>query len=320
MRSVPRSSFVLMLGGIVLAGCGSNSPNFPLAAGGAESAYVVQQSFSTVPQQVLVLPLGQSGAVSPSVTLSVPADMAIQATATDNGGDLYVAGSNGTGYAVLVYDRPAMSSMIPVRVISLASDFGAVYSLAIDGTGNLYVAMETAILVYSQASSGKYSLRQTISGPATNIFIPGLMAVNPAGDIYIAFAGGIEVFASGSTGNVMPNRIITAPANSGYGGIAVDSAGDVYASYSTLKNSSIVEFAPTATGAAVPLKEVSFPALGSGPIYGLQRDKVGNTYAILMESILVELTYRISWVSAQTPLEQYPLHRSFIPMPGMIRM
>lgn len=261
---------------VLLSGCSATPA--PLTANGATDAFVVQQT-GVQTQEVLRFALSQNGAVTPRAALGLP-NASINALTVDGKGQLYVADSNG----IEVYDAASFSSSSkPTRVMQLTSvpfDAGGVYALAVDAANNLYVAMETAILEYTQNTGGALTLQRSITG----FLIPGLMTVDKSGNLYVILTSGLAVYAPTASGNAAPAQLIR-PSNNlaGFSGLAVDASGNIYTSTSDGGGSppALVEYAPGATGVATPLRTITVPSLGLGSFAGIQIDASGNVYAIL---------------------------------------
>jgi hypothetical protein len=239
--------------------------------------YVIQQT--SEPQLILQFSATANGAVTPVATLNVPAGMAIGSIATDATGDLYVGGLLGSQFVIEVYAPGASGSALPIRTIEL--NFGA-YSLAVDSAGQLYVAASNNVAVYSPTANGLATPVRLITGPSTGLTIaPFAIAVDSVGGIYVANSVTISIFSPGANGNAPTSRVITPPSPWEFVGVAVDKAGNVYASEDQyLKPATIVEFAPNSTGAATPVKSITASSTGPGNGLGLQLDSAGNLYMI----------------------------------------
>ncbi len=88
-----------------------------------------------------------------------------------------------------------------------ATDLNFPYDIAIDPTGNIYVAnyAGNSVTVYDVGNqSGNVTPDQEIAGAATLLNSPAGVAVDSASNIYIAQTGNLLSFASGTTGNVAP--------------------------------------------------------------------------------------------------------------------
>jgi hypothetical protein len=148
------------------------------------------------------------------------------------------------------------------------------------------------LLVYSATASGVATPIRSLQ--LTNVGYVSDMAVDAAGNIYVAGDFGAEsaiaIYSPNANGPATPARMITFGTSNVYG-VAVDSAGDVFANvclgcYGT--NFVIEEFAPGASGAPTPINtisllNVSFTSLtrsiGGGPV---RLDGAGNIFTSLI--------------------------------------
>lgn len=100
-----------------------------------------------------------------------------------------------------------------------------------------------------------------ITGSLTGLSSPEQIAADRSDNLYVAnSSGSITVYAPTATGNVAPLRKIAGSATGlggGVCGIAVDAAGDVYASNHYLN--SITEYAPGANGNVAPIAVIAGP-------------------------------------------------------------
>ena len=154
---------------------------------------------------------------APSVTLSGSNTQlsAPDAIAFDPGGNLWVAnvGSN-TLIEFTAAQLVSGGNVAPAgNIISGgATDLDFPYDMAIDTTGNIYVANYSgnSITVYDVGSqSGNVTPNQNIVGAATLLSSPVGVAVDSDSNIYVAQPGNLLSFASGTTGNVAPTTNIT---------------------------------------------------------------------------------------------------------------
>jgi sugar lactone lactonase YvrE len=120
-----------------------------------------------------------------------------------------------------------------------------------------------------------------ITGSLTGLAGPEQIAADRSGNLYVAnSSGSITVYAPTATGNVAPLRTIAGTATGlggGVFGIAVDAAGDVYAS--NHYRNSITEYAPGAKGNVAPIATLTGPATGVLQPTGLALDSAGHLWA-----------------------------------------
>jgi hypothetical protein len=152
---------------------------------------------------------------------------------------------NETRDVVNVYPATANGIATPLTTTLLA--IGDITGFAVDAAGDIYVC-----------------------GPS--------IAGNPPSDFY-----NIQIFAHAAAGQSTPTSVITSPFN--IEGVAVDSAGNILAGVedSTTGTAAAIEkFAPSATGAAVPINIINIP-LQAGFydefVGALHIDTAGNLYA-----------------------------------------
>jgi len=214
--------------------------------------------------------------------------MILSDATVDGSGQIYAYGWNGFNTQTLTqYVAGSIGSGNILQTIGISTASGP-ESLTVDTFGNLYAADSTPeIRVYDTKT---LTLKRTISGSLTGLSTQALTS-DSSGNLYVANnlaygAGGgqILVFSSSATGNVAPTNVIT---SSNFSlGIAVDSAGNIYAGQTIPWQGPglIVEYAAGATGAATPIKTISGSVTGLSTAYveGLARDAEGNIYVTTM--------------------------------------
>jgi len=169
----------------------------------------------------------------------------------------------------------------------------------------LYVANEGdgpygngIIDIFPVSANGNFSPGvNTIGGSNTGLLYPRDIAVGPTGKIYVANSnrGGddrVTVYSAGSSGNATPIQTIsgTNTGLSGILGIALDAAGDIYVSSSSVNGPgalSINVFASNANGNATPLRTISGASTGISDPYQLATGPAGNVYVANVNNILV---------------------------------
>ncbi len=139
--------------------------------------------------------------------ISAPQQMVV-----NPGGDFYVA--NGGNSTVNYFVAGASGNVAPTRSLNAAPGGNFPLGLALDTTGNIYVASISQINVYAPGASGAAVPTRAIAGAATTIlFIEGI-AVDAAGNIYASDCNvhAILVFGPAANGNVAPIRTISGAA------------------------------------------------------------------------------------------------------------
>jgi len=138
------------------------------------------------------------------------------AIAVDGSGNSFIAnvagGPSSTG-GITVYAAGAKGNVAPIQAIGGPStgvdNPGAI---AIDSSGDTYVANETSVTVFAPGASGNIAPIQTIQGSSTLIGGPRGIALDASRNIYVVNGNSsILVFASGASGNVTPIQQIAGP-------------------------------------------------------------------------------------------------------------
>jgi hypothetical protein len=299
---------------IVIAGCGGSGGSLPgPGAGASPNIYLIQFTpFQMVPPNILVFSTTANGTVSPTSTLTGPANVFFSGLAVDGAGNAYVGGEIfGTGggaggppltaVEILVY-APGASGAQPTRTItssSLQVNSGGIKALTVDSSGNLYVSavlaapvLVSGVAVFSPTAGSGATPTRVISGSATTIIGlgPVPIAVDSADNIYISSSdtlspNSILIFNSSANGNVAPTSTIGGPATTinSIQGLAVDSAGNIYVSNvpsdpSALQD--ILVFSAGSTGNVAPIRTISGSATTIIGVGGLALDSAGNIYAL----------------------------------------
>jgi sugar lactone lactonase YvrE len=241
------------------------SPRF---AGLRRGAVVLKDAGGTVLASTYIFGVGsgpQAGfqvgtGVASLPYLGITADKGI---AVDGYGNLFVSSYSSTTAADSVVEIPAGCS-VSTCIKQLPGSFGAVWGLAVDGAGNVWVGdVEASGTVTEIPASGGYVATKTISGSFGN-------------QIGIAVDGSGNVFFTGS-GSGSAYSVMELPAAAGYstvktlannynslGGIAVDASGDVF--FADFFDRVIKEI--VAVGGSIPATP-TINTIGSG-LLGLQ--------------------------------------------------
>ncbi|HZQ42600.1 MAG TPA: hypothetical protein VFA99_05080 [Acidobacteriaceae bacterium] len=251
----------------------------------------------------------QSGAVTPTATISTGSQNLPTAIAGDASGNLYVSvNSNGTNSVgeILVFTGAATT---PTRTITLAAPAtGYMYqvsSMTTDSMNNLYVAASgaplltgltgsfVAIFVYAPGATGTASPLRTISGAATTLKGgPGSsgmaqMSMDSKDNLYVANSGGspgtaVLMFPAGASGNVAPT-VITGPTYAPTG-VALDAQDNIYISQSQsgpfgVIPSAVYVFAKGSGPSAMPTRTIMGTATGQNLyLNNIHVDSGGNIF------------------------------------------
>jgi DNA-binding beta-propeller fold protein YncE len=175
------------------------------------------------------------------------------AIAIDTSGRFYVAVREFTedkikvvGLKVLIFNAGARGAPTPIQTVELPFPGGQTYvtAMTVDAQKNLYLVIggderdgfEDAIYAFLRNPRGDYTVSRIISGSLSRMSNVSQIAVDPGKQIYVANVGtgSVLIFNSDAAGNSAPAEIPNSnPAFSGPGGVALDSAGNIYASYRT---------------------------------------------------------------------------------------
>jgi len=191
-----------------------------------------------------VYPLDADGDVRPGATIKGVATGLDDAKsiAVDSSGKIYVLNNEGgAGYTgtIEVFAPGSRGNIAPiVRIAGADTGLRSVNDIAVDSSGQIYVAIEgngvgdaspnisPAILIYPSGSNGNVRPSMTIGGPDTRIQNPYGVAVDAKGNLFVAEAftldmGRILVFPAGSKGNVKPSVVVEGPNTGLYAPTAV---------------------------------------------------------------------------------------------------
>ena len=289
----------VLLGGCHSGGAGGGSAPPTTAPGRATTLFA---SGAVVPGSLAVLPATANGTVA--------AVRSIQSAVSNFGESFYVA-LDGSGNVwvtscqdninsagpVLAFKTSANGSNVPPAVNIAGSNTGlsgCQLGIAIDGSGNAYVADNTnttafpggQIAIFGAGQTGNVAPVRRIAGAAANFHAPSGVALDGGGNIYVAdsgqgfagFAGDVQVFVAGATGNVAATRVISGSGTGLLGpeGIAFDTSGNLYVA--NAGNNTITVYASNATGNAAPLRTISGSATKLNQPNGVALDGAGYLY------------------------------------------
>ena len=201
--------------------------------------------------------VGQSGAPTPGPATS--SDLGSpQGVAVDSSGNVYIADDGNVGNPVVEKVSPSGTLSIFAGVVgqsgaptagpATSSDLGTPYGVAVDGSGNVYIADTQNGVVEKVASSGALSIFAGVvgqsgaptAGPATSSDLdgPSGVAVDSSGNVYIAdynnsvvekvtSSGTLSIIAGIAWGGAPTPGPATSSGLSP-SGVAVDGSGNVY--------------------------------------------------------------------------------------------
>jgi hypothetical protein len=211
-------------------------------------------------------------------------------------------------FATVALDGVATATPIVPTLAVVASPSGATPdSVAVDASGNMYIASYGQNVVYKQTPSGtlsvfaghsNFSFGLPVAGPATSSGLrgPAGLAVDSAGDLYIADeinntvekvtpGGQLSVLAgltTGASGSPQPGPATSSPLFDPIS-LAVDKTGNLYIADS--HNYVVEKVTPSGVlsifaGTGVDSPAIPGPATSSpvGGAYGVATDSAGNVY------------------------------------------
>lgn len=167
-------------------------------------------------------PAGSNGNVTPTVTISGSSTglNLAYALGLDNAGNLYVAnytGSLGEAGSVAIFAPASDGDVAPTAVIVSDAALNGPTGIALDSSGNVYVANSAggpnqlgSVTVYPSGSDANVAPAVIISGPDTGLDTPNGIAVGASGKIYVSNLGNnsITVYSPGSNGDQPPTATI----------------------------------------------------------------------------------------------------------------
>lgn len=238
--------------------------------------------------------------------LDRPASIAVDAS-----GDIYVANQHGGPigpgniYApggVTIYHSGSNGNVAPTAtIVGAATGLVDPLGIALDSSGNIYVSnsagafygtvtltFDASVTVYSAGTAGNVAPIKTISGPITGLGSSAGIALDSSGNLYTGgFASGVGAtvnsYAAGSNGNVPPLTSIVGRDTglAGPGGIALDSAGNLYVSNNgggPTGGGSITSYPPGSSGDAPPATTITSSFTGLPFASCVALDSMGNIY------------------------------------------
>lgn len=299
-------SLILLSGLFALISCSGGSYTSPTVTPtptptpkAATNVYVIQNptNFGVGSGTILQFSATASGSASPLSTLTAPTGSSFNAVATDGVGNLYVGTSSPKSEDIREY-APGTTTAIRTLPGTTTTKIGAVDAIAVSAGGEIFAAEDSGgVAAFGTTATGDVSPARYILGASqtggglSTLIVANSVAADSSDNLYISNVGAaglmpIAVFGPTATGNVAPIRVIGGPLTTigAVGGLATDSAGNLYVSNNTLVGNTIVGrilvFGPTATGNIAPIRQISGDATQLGPVFGITVDAVGNIYVL----------------------------------------
>lgn len=275
----------------ITSGSGTSTQAPPEQTTITSGVYVIQNPGANGAGSAAILQFATtaSGSVSPTGTITAPADTSFDYLATDGAGNVYASTHTQTGGDVREYAAGATGAATPVRSLPFgtSTQLGAVQGLAASSTGEIFVSEDSGgVAAFSATATGnvapaRYILAADQNGGGLSTLISANDVVaDSSGDLYVVNLGGlttaIDVFSPTATGNVAPIRVLNTTGN----GQAIDSDGNLYVT----QHGSILVFAPGASGNDAPIRTISGALTELGILGGIKLDSDGNIYVVSIDS------------------------------------
>jgi len=265
------------------AGDDSGDPGQPDVGSGPKATTMTVLNASGT--SLVSFPIGASGDVAPSVTISgnLTGLQSAGGLAIDSQHALYVA----TPLAILVFAPGASGNVAPARTIAGPSALpttDSFASLAVSPDGTIYAASQASgspqnpkILVFAQGANGNVAPVRTITGPSTmmqavlsvSYFFTGIAVADATQHVYF--------FSTNADGDVAPKRTL----NDGAGivtGSSFNGVGALYLSRYEFTSSTVLAYIAGAMANATPLLALAGPTTKLTAADGVATDEASNVF------------------------------------------
>ena len=275
-------------------GTTTTTPTGPTAnTGAAQRIYVVQQPSSPANGTILQFAATATGSATPASTITPGTPVA--QVATDKLGNIYFFNGN-----IVEYAAGATGSPTALRQISsgTTSRICCVDGLGVSPDGAIVLGQDNGeIDEWSATATGsvapsRYLGYSETGGGASLVGVANQVAGDASDTLYVGAAGAprtpqVLVFSPTASGNVAPTRSLGP--NGLAGGLAVDSAGNVYITSSTCTaasatsqvcNGTISVYAAGTASTDTPTRVITGSSTQLGALAGIKVDAVGNMYVV----------------------------------------
>ena len=282
-----------------LASCSGGANNPIVGDNGGTKVYVIQNpaTFGSGAGTILQFSAAASGIVSPTGTISAPANTSFNSLASDGTGNIYSSYYGpGVPGGVVEYAAGATGSPAPIRSLPSNSTTGvtAVDGLVTSTSGEIFVGEDYGgIQAFSATATGSVPPSRRILGAYENggglstIGVANSVAVDTSNNLYVVnqgYIGGqpLLVFGPAATGNVAPLYSIGGSLTGLTVATAVttDSSGNIYVTTGSSSGGIILEFAASAKGNVAPIRTISGASTQLHSLGGIKVDSIGNIYVV----------------------------------------
>jgi DNA-binding beta-propeller fold protein YncE len=227
------------------------------------------------PDDIYVFDLGADGPTVPlrmisgvTTTIDTPWDLELD----PERGDLWVLSKDAS--ELLVFAVGGGGNVAPLRTLATSPAWPtSTIDFDLDLVHNEIVITDrtpgaAAIRFLPLLGNGTVGVLRSITGPATGLTDPALVAVDPLHDeVFVVNQASIRVFARGASGNVAPLRVLSGAATglAGIHGLDVDPLAGTsgigeLAVLRSVPDDALLFFPRTANGNVAPLRAITGPA------------------------------------------------------------
>jgi hypothetical protein len=301
---------------LCIAGCSGGGSNttpptqiISTPTTGAASVYVIQNpaTYGNGSGTILQFSASSTGSVSPTATITAPANTSFNTLSTDSTGNIYTVYAGPTNPGGLVeYAAGATGAATPIRTLPFGSTTGvtAVDGITTSSTGEIFVAEDYGgIQAFSATATGNVAPSRRIlgafetGGGLSTLGAAWAIAADSSDNLYVLNEGypvggqPLVVFGPTATGNIAPLRTIGGAMTGLTGtpvGITTDSTGNLYVTTyiatgsgpTTTVTGTITEFAAGASGNIAPMRTITGSLTQLNLPAGIKIDSAGNIFVL----------------------------------------